>query len=67
MAELLIGMNEVGGTGLTLQGADAAESKIQDLQSENERLRNSLLVQRHNYVALSDDLGAHTAPKVPNN
>ena len=34
MAELLIGMNEVGGTGLTLQGADAAESKIQDTERE---------------------------------
>ncbi|MDC8973997.1 helix-turn-helix domain-containing protein [Mycobacterium marinum] len=47
--------------------ARAKESKIRDLEEENERLRNTTLVLRQNYAALSDDHGAYTSPKVPNN
>ncbi len=64
---LLKGINELGGTFLSLEASDAAQSRIEELQRENERLRNSLLVQRQNYTALADDFGAYTAPKFPNN
>ncbi|KRD07779.1 hypothetical protein ASE48_10100 [Mycobacterium sp. Root265] len=65
--ELLVGLNELGETLMSLEASDAAYSQIEQLERENERLRNSLLVQRQNYAALADDLGAYTAPKLPNN
>lgn len=47
--------------------ARTKESEIRRLEEENERLRNTTLVLRQNYAALSDDHGAYTSPKVPNN
>lgn len=44
-----------------------SQAKVQELEDDNERLRNTVQGLKHAHEIVLDRLGDHTSPKIPNN